>query len=698
MRKSTNTKINLLSEDITNLIDSNKTVTKLSTVVKELIENSIDAGSRTINIFIKDGGLSLIEVKDDGHGIGKEDFLNLCKRFNSSKLENYDDIKNINTFGFRGEALSILSYISHMTIISRQEGSNIGHEAIFKNGKISTNANGEVVLKMVPCEVGTMIKVENIFYNNLVRKNFYDKKEETNDIINLISKYSFHFHNIIFNVSTNTFSNKVLSTANINKNISDELTIKRNLAAKLYNMEIHDNLFYFDNLFDESEKDINKINLKGEIDYSCYFTKPSANLDKSYHMIFLNNRLISNNNIKKLLDQSYSKFLIKNGNYFVYLNITCPTDQVDVNVRANKSEVIFLNEEKFLMQLTLYLEENLNEEINSKNYYVGEHSNFGNFKKNEKEVLYSDNNFSYYAKDKVRVDNKTVSIEKYLKNLNTGNKNETVEQPKATQVASEIFGQIYSDNNKNYYSTDVIKNSFYVGYESKNTLTFIQFKTSLFMVNTKFLIQEYFLYLFLKNESISHIKVKSNYKIENIISFIEDTCKSDYDSQLLKKIKNNLDNLNTKFIPNKIEVLKSFDFLINKDTLQLESLPFINIFEESKYMADFLCYVPLFYYSVIELITKIELGENISKNQFQMNENLNFILEVYKTLSYYIANYYIEYISNMHIDDANSFLRDTLFYQLKLDGGFFIRKNIKEEDIIEKVVDTETLYTVFERC
>ena len=140
MRKSEGlrpSKLNILSEDVTNLIDSNKTITKLSTVIKELMENSIDAGAKNISIFIKDGGLSLIEVKDDGSGIEKENFLKLCKRFSSSKLTHYEDLQSLNTFGFRGEALSILSYISHLSILSRTENSQIGYEAVFKNGKIS---------------------------------------------------------------------------------------------------------------------------------------------------------------------------------------------------------------------------------------------------------------------------------------------------------------------------------------------------------------------------------------------------------------------------------------------------------------------------------------------------------------------------------------------------------------------------------
>ena len=109
----------------------------------------------------------------------------------------------------------------------------------------------------------------------------------------------------------------------------------------------------------------------------------------------------------------------------------------------------------------------------------------------------------------------------------------------------------------------------------------------------------------------------------------------------------------------------------------------------------------MIYFSIIELIVK---ENNIIKNKKlgisnfpQTNDNLNFIIEVYKILSFYFSNFYMEYLSKINIEDANFFLRDIIFNQIKTDN-FFIRKNLKEELIVEKIVDTETLYTVFERC
>ena len=152
-----------LSEEITNTLDSNKTFTHISTIIKELIENSIDAKSKKISILLLNNGLDLIEITDDGNGINKETLNNLCQRFSSTKINSYKDMNNLGTFGFRGEALSILSYISKLTIITRKYDSDIGFMAVFKNGKIDDKNS----IKSISCNIGTVVKVENLFFNNL---------------------------------------------------------------------------------------------------------------------------------------------------------------------------------------------------------------------------------------------------------------------------------------------------------------------------------------------------------------------------------------------------------------------------------------------------------------------------------------------------------------------------------------------------
>jgi DNA mismatch repair protein MutL len=638
-----NNKIKILSEDVTNTIDSNKTITKIAIVVKELLENSIDALSRNITIVIKDGGISSIEIKDDGNGINKADYVKLCQRFNSSKLSDYVEMERLSTFGFRGEALSILSYISSLYITSKIDGEEYGYEANFKNGKMIS------VMKPVCCDVGTSIKVENIFNNNSLRKNYYDKTDETKDIINLIQKYAFHFHNINFSLSSNIITNLLLKTKT--QSITDRLEIARYLSARLYTPEVSDNLFYFDNRRD------NLLN----ITFECLFTKPSANLDKSNLIIFVNNRLVINQNIKKIVEQTYSKFLIKNGNYFVYFDIKCQQDQIDINIKGNKLEVYINNEDRLIMQIKYLLEENLNEEISSKNYYIGSYTDI----KKKDNIVFNpkeDITVNVYAKDKVRVDMRNMSIEHFLRK-----KNENNNQINFNDCVKLIFNELYIDVNERV--TDIINNCFFIGYENDNHLAFIQYDTTLYIVNLHTLLNEYFLFMIFSNEAsefFSKMKIRSNFETGNFVKYVKDNidqkfCKGDIDliNNIFEEKKHLFGYLNIR-MENVIQFDEIFfiDVETGKDLKQVKS--------------KFLSYFPLISYSLIEY-----LKQYINREIKNENENLNFMIDVAKIYSFYLSNLYIDYFSQ---------------------NTFPIRKNLREDFLLEKIITTETLYTVFERC
>ena len=227
-------------------------------IVKELIENSIDAKATKINIKLLKGGLELIEVKDDGVGMNKEILKKLCQRFSSSKIESYNDLSTLETFGFRGEALSILSYISTLTIITRDKNSDIGYQAVFINGKIDKKNN----IKNIVCNIGTVIQVQNIFYNNPIRLNYYskNKNEELENIINTSAKLAFHFIHISFSLCTDNNRNNIFITngiSNENKSESDILELRKKLANKLFNQDLSDGFFKFDN--NEFPQDNNNI-------------------------------------------------------------------------------------------------------------------------------------------------------------------------------------------------------------------------------------------------------------------------------------------------------------------------------------------------------------------------------------------------------------------------------------------------------
>jgi len=765
------TSIHKLSDEIINTLDSNKTYTRLSTIVKELIENSIDAKATKISIKLLKGGLELIEVKDDGVGMSKENLEKLCQRFYSTKIETYNDLSTLETFGFRGEALSILSYISTLTIVSRDKNSDIGYQAVFINGKIDKKN----IMKNIVCNIGTVIQAKNIFYNNPIRLNYYtkNKNEELEDIINTAAKLAFHFIDISFSLCTDNNRNNIFITNGITNENSetDILELRKKLANKLFNQDLSDGFYKFDN--NEVPQDSNNnistgivFNLKTinnsmkNFKFVCYHTKPSNYIKKSKLIIFINNRLVKNNSLKKIFNDTYNKLLIKKGNFFAYLSITCPPELVDVNVKANKSEVFFENEDQLLENFGNLLESVLKEEINSKNYYAGEYKDFDSENKKENELLdEAKDKKPIYAKDKIRVEsNNNVSIERYLSlrkidsktkpkpkdnndkngegNNQLNNHNEAnliqkkiddfIQLTFDNNILKEIYRNLFlqekdinnktnqkeeekpekegdlfdEDENKiNIALNNIFKQGVYIGF-IKDSLNFnLQFQTSIYLINTRVLLQEYFFYQLLisdngNNSFVEKLKLNpSSLTLNNLFTFIsEQFCdnieKKAHADLMLQKI----DYINSEIIPLAKELTK--DIIGFDDKNIINEIKIVNFFKNNNFIIFCLDYLPLIYFSIIEHIYFfIEENSNI-----QENKNISCIIDLVKIISYYYATAYVEFLKKENEEFINIFFRDIILYDINIDNNFSFRKKLKPQEICEKLIDTEALYTVFERC
>jgi len=165
-------RIKKLDEHVINRIAAGEVIQRPSSAIKELLENCLDAGSKHISIVLKSGGLELLQISDDGCGIARGDLPILCERFTTSKLKTFEDLTNIGTFGFRGEALASISHVAHIRVVSRTIDSPCAYSVRYENCCMLEEPIAVAGLD------GTTITVENLFYNLPTRRQALQTTDE----------------------------------------------------------------------------------------------------------------------------------------------------------------------------------------------------------------------------------------------------------------------------------------------------------------------------------------------------------------------------------------------------------------------------------------------------------------------------------------------------------------------------------------
>lgn len=311
-------KIVLLDDATINKIAAGEVIERPASVVKEIMENSIDAGANKITVEIRNGGISYIRVTDNGKGIMQDDMEIAFERHATSKLRNADELGKITSMGFRGEALASIAAIAKVDLVSKTADATTGYEVVIEGGKILSKSE-------TGCSNGTSITIENLFYNTPVRYKFLKKDfTESGYIEDAVTRIALVHPEI---------SIRLINTGNTIIQTSGNGEIK-DVIYGIYGKEVAENLINVDYKYDDIE-------VQGVIG------KPQiSRTNRSNQLFFVNKRFVKDKTLSSATEQAFKGYTPIGKHGFLVLNIAMDPQKVDVNVHPAKLEVRFQEESK----------------------------------------------------------------------------------------------------------------------------------------------------------------------------------------------------------------------------------------------------------------------------------------------------------------------------------------------------------------
>lgn len=309
--------ITLLDQSTIDKIAAGEVVERPSSVVKELVENAIDAGSTAVTVEIKDGGISFIRISDNGCGIDRTDIKTAFLRHSTSKIRSVEDLLTISSLGFRGEALSSISAVSMVELLTKTKDSICGIRYVIEGGK-------EITLEEAASPDGTTFFVRNLFYNTPARKKFLKSSmTEAGYIHELMIRLALSHPEISFKFINNG-QTKLHSSGNHNL---------KDVIYQVYGREISNNLV-------EIDAQDNGVHIKG------YIGKPNVfRGNRNFETYFVNGRYIKSNIIAKGIEDAYKGYLMQHQYPFCVLQFEMDGSDLDVNVHPTKMELRFSNQQ-----------------------------------------------------------------------------------------------------------------------------------------------------------------------------------------------------------------------------------------------------------------------------------------------------------------------------------------------------------------
>ncbi len=323
-------KINLLPSEVYNKIAAGEVVQRPESVIKELVENSIDAGAQNITIAVKDAGKKLLSVTDDGEGMNEEDLRLSVIRHATSKIKSAADLEKIGSFGFRGEALSSIAAVSQVEIKSRTADEDVATRLYF-------TSETEFETEKVAAAKGTTVTVKNLFYNVPARKNFLKTNAtELKRISNIVKYFALAYPEINFKYF-----------------VDDKLQLnflKSNLSSRMKEI-------YGENFLEMLVEVYEQVDF---IEVSGFISKPTFLTDSKFDQhLFVNRRYVKNKSINHAVFSAYQNILSKGEYPFFILFIDIDPEKTDVNIHPTKQEVKFYDEKEIYLLVNAVIKKSL---------------------------------------------------------------------------------------------------------------------------------------------------------------------------------------------------------------------------------------------------------------------------------------------------------------------------------------------------
>jgi len=311
-------KIHLLDEKTINKISAGEVVERPASIVKELIENSIDAGSKNITVEILEGGIPYIKVSDDGCGMNEIDAILAFERHATSKIKSDNDLYSIGTLGFRGEALASIAAVSHVNLQTKEEGALFGTKVVVEGGKVIEKTT-------CGCAKGCSIEVRDVFFNTPARRKFLKRPStEAMYITDVVTKLCLSHPEVSFKYVKDR---KLQFITSGNGNIED-------VILRLFGNEVYSSLMSAS--FESEDLKLKILAGKNSLNYS----------NRNMQFFYVNGRYVKNKTLTAAIDEAFKTYIPVNRYPAVFLYMEIDPRQIDVNIHPSKLEIKFSDERR----------------------------------------------------------------------------------------------------------------------------------------------------------------------------------------------------------------------------------------------------------------------------------------------------------------------------------------------------------------